>query len=88
MDVSLSPEMESWIHDKVSSGLYQSASEVVRESLRLLLERESLRQERITELRREVGVGLSQLEAGRSKPFEQTTLDDILRQGRERRKSA
>lgn len=88
MNVSLSPEMESWIHAKVSSGLYQSASEVVRESLRLLLERESLRQERIDELRREVAVGLSQLEAGRSRPFERATLDDILRQGRERRKSA
>jgi hypothetical protein len=51
----------------------------------LLLERETLRQERLTELRREVAVGLSQLEEGRASPFDSGTLQDIQRKGRERR---
>ncbi|HEY7054975.1 MAG TPA: type II toxin-antitoxin system ParD family antitoxin [Vicinamibacterales bacterium] len=36
MNVSLTPELEKFVTDKVRSGLYQTASEVVREALRLL----------------------------------------------------
>ena len=38
MNVSLTPELERLVNEKVESGLYQTASEVVREALRLLLE--------------------------------------------------
>lgn len=50
MNVSLTPELEQYIQEKVSSGLYYSASEVVREGLRLLKEREQLQQIRLQEL--------------------------------------
>ena len=40
MNVSLTPELEQYVQEKVSSGLYYSASEVIREGLRLLKERE------------------------------------------------
>ena len=40
MNVSLTPELEKLIDDKVKSGLYQTASEVVREGLRLLKQRD------------------------------------------------
>jgi antitoxin ParD1/3/4 len=40
MNVSLTPQLEQMIRDKVDSGLYSSASEVVREALRLLSENE------------------------------------------------
>jgi antitoxin ParD1/3/4 len=36
MNVSLTPELEKLVNEKVRSGLYQTASEVVREALRLL----------------------------------------------------
>ena len=36
MNVSLTPELEALVNEKVRSGLYQTASEVVREALRLL----------------------------------------------------
>jgi antitoxin ParD1/3/4 len=39
-NVSLTPELESFIDSKVASGPYRSASEVVRAALRLLDERE------------------------------------------------
>ncbi|MCA9774546.1 MAG: type II toxin-antitoxin system ParD family antitoxin, partial [Myxococcales bacterium] len=51
MNVSLSPKLESLIQEKVTSGLYASASEVVREALRLLEERDRLREIREEELR-------------------------------------
>ncbi|MEX2628850.1 MAG: type II toxin-antitoxin system ParD family antitoxin [Tistlia sp.] len=36
MKVSLTPELERFVAEQVTSGLYRSASEVVRASLRLL----------------------------------------------------
>lgn len=44
MNVSLTPELEKFVDDKVDSGLYNNASEVIRESLRLLKEHDDIRQ--------------------------------------------
>jgi antitoxin ParD1/3/4 len=38
MNVSLTPDLENLIREKVDTGLYASASEVVREALRLMVE--------------------------------------------------
>lgn len=54
MNVSLTPELEQYVQDKVSSGAYYSASEVVREGLRLLQERDRLQEARLQQLRQEV----------------------------------
>src|SRR5262245_26586655 len=43
MNVSLTPELERFVDDKVESGLYNNASEVVREGLRLLKEQDEIR---------------------------------------------
>lgn len=43
MNVSLTPELEKFVDDKVESGMYNNASEVVRESLRLLKEHEDFK---------------------------------------------
>ena len=64
MNVSLTPELETLVHEKVQSGLYTSASEVVREALRLLNDRDSIQQQRLAELKREIAVGLDQLNRG------------------------
>ena len=40
MNVSLTPELEALVNAKVESGLYHTASEVVREALRLLKQRD------------------------------------------------
>jgi len=40
MNVSLTPELEEMVTEKVRSGLYQTASEVVRDALRLLKQRD------------------------------------------------
>lgn len=58
MNVNLTPQLEELVRAKVSSGMYTSASEVVREALRLMDEQDRLRQVKLDELRREVRVGL------------------------------
>ena len=57
MNVSLTPELERLVNEKVESGLYQTASEVVREALRLLKERDLARES----VRADVQAGFSQL---------------------------
>lgn len=46
MNVSLTPELEKFVQDKVDTGRYTSASEVIREALRLLEKREERTRER------------------------------------------
>ena len=43
MNVSLTPELEQFVKNKVKSGLYNNASEVIREGLRVLKERDEVR---------------------------------------------
>ena len=74
MNVSLTPELESLVHEKVQSGLYMSASEVVREALRLLNDRDSIQQQRLAELKREVAVGTDQLERGEGITYDEQSL--------------
>lgn len=58
MNISLTPELEQLINERVKSGLYSSASEVVREGLRLLMERDQLKQMKLEEIRRQVQIGI------------------------------
>jgi antitoxin ParD1/3/4 len=64
MNVSLTPELEELIQARVRSGRYTSASEVVREALRLLQDRDELRRLRVEELRAKVAAGLDSLDRG------------------------
>jgi antitoxin ParD1/3/4 len=65
MNVSLTPELEQLVADKVQSGRYTSASEVIREALRLLEEHDQLKQQRLAEVRQKIDRGLQQLDEGR-----------------------
>lgn len=59
MNISLTPELEKAVKEKVDSGLYNNASEVIREALRL-----SLKQDVENDwLKREAAIGYAQLEA-------------------------
>lgn len=64
MNISLTPELDRLVQQKVESGLYQTASEVVREGLRLLHERDALREQQLRSLRRRIDRGLKQLDGG------------------------
>ena len=64
MNVSLTPELDRFVAGKVESGLYTSASEVVREALRLLEEQDRARTAQIGAFNRELGARLQSLERG------------------------
>lgn len=74
MNVSLPAEMMAFVEAEVSGGDYASASEVVRDALRLLRRERAAEQERIAILRREIQLGLDDAEAGR---FSHETVDEI-----------
>ena len=70
MNVSLTPELNEYVSEKVKGGLYTSASEVIREGLRLMKEQDLVREARLTELRHAVQAGIGQLENGRYTEYE------------------
>jgi antitoxin ParD1/3/4 len=64
MNVSLTPELEKMVEDKVRSGLFNSASEVVRAGLRLLAEEDAVKQMKYEALKRDIKLGLEQAKRG------------------------
>ena len=84
MNVSLTDHLEEFVAAKVRTGQYTSASEVVREGLRLLQEQDQLRQLRLEQLRKDVAVGLEQLERGEYVDADEV-FDRIHRKSQQRR---
>jgi antitoxin ParD1/3/4 len=80
MNVSLTPELEQFVSAKVESGRYNSASEVVREALRLLEENDSARAAQLAQFNDELGRRLAALDRGE-------TVDPVAARARLRRKS-
>ncbi len=70
MNVSVGKDLENYIKAKVDSGDYASASEVVRDGLRLLREKERLFEARLQALRGEIQKGIDQLDQGESRDGE------------------
>lgn len=64
MNVSLTPELEQFVQSRVASGRYQTASEVIREGLRLLEEREESRETALRELRAKLRRAIEQADRG------------------------
>jgi antitoxin ParD1/3/4 len=68
MNVSLSDEFVAFLERQVASGQYETASEVVRDALRLLQREQAAHEEKLQILRREVGIGVAQAASGRLSP--------------------
>ena len=64
MDITLQPELEQFIQEKITSGQYQSVNEAVNAGLKLLMERELIYQERFAELQQEIMVGIEASQRG------------------------
>lgn len=77
MNVSLPPELASFVEAELAAGTYPSASEVVRDGLRLLLHEKAARAETLAILRREVAIGLAEAESGALSPL---SITEIARQ--------
>ena len=84
MQISLTPRMDRWISEKVGSGLYSSSDEVILEGLRLLMRQEEQRQAMVEDLRKEILVGVRQLDSGKAVVFDPSLVENIKEKGRDR----
>jgi antitoxin ParD1/3/4 len=84
MNVSLTPELEQLVAEKVKSGMYQTSSEVIREGLRLLKERD----ERLKSLRNDIRRGLDAADRGEFTEYDESNIrklsDRVKARGRKR----
>lgn len=80
LNVSLPPEVEARVRQKVESGLYGSASEVIREALRLFEAYENARAATLAALRADISQGMADIEAGRVREIDPK---EIKRRGRQ-----
>jgi antitoxin ParD1/3/4 len=80
LNINLTPQLEAMVREKVASGLYGSASEVVREALRLMEEQDRMRAAKLEQLRQSIREGLE------SGPAGELDIEAIKRRGRERLK--
>ena len=75
MNVSLTQALAEFVEKEVASGNYATASEVVRDGLRMLREERAVYEEKLTILRREIQKGIDDVEAGR---FSDRSIEEIL----------
>lgn len=79
MHISLTPELESRIKSKVESGLYNNASEVIREALRFMDTHEDwIHQVKLALLRDQLKIGTDQLDSGEGIAIESKAMLDSL----------
>ena len=86
MNISLTPQLEKIVRDKVDSGLYNNASEVVREAIRRMHEDDCLPGHKRREISRRfdeaLRAGMREVEEGKTVPFTQELLEQIKADGR------
>lgn len=78
MDITLTPDLEALVQDEVESGRYANAGEVVREALRLFRQIPQEAHE-LDALRREIQVGIDDLENGAYTDYDETSLPDLVK---------
>ncbi|MBL4868699.1 MAG: type II toxin-antitoxin system ParD family antitoxin [Pseudomonadales bacterium] len=79
MNISLTPQLERYVKQKVDTGMYNSVSEVMREALRLLEERDALKEIKMEALRRDIKAGIDELDRGEGTPL---SMDNIKAKAR------
>lgn len=79
LNVSLPPELESRVRSHVESGLYGSASEVIREALRLFEAYQHVRVANLAALRSDIDAGVADVAAGRVREVD---VESIKQRGR------
>jgi len=75
MNISLTKPLEAFVQSKVDSGMYASASEVIRAGLRALSEKET---------DKKIKIGLEQANAGLGEDFNNEFADELLNNAHQR----
>ena len=88
MNVSLPPELEARVRQRVESGMYGSASEVIREALRLFDAYEQVKTAKLDSLRQDIAKGLSDAKNGHTKEIDFANLKQQGRKLLKTRKAA
>lgn len=78
MQVTLNTHYEAVLKNKLASGLYETANDIIQEALSLLEERDQLYQLQLTKLRKEIQLGI---ESGKATPLD---IEAIKLRGRSR----
>ena len=88
MNVSLTPALTKLVTEKVKNGRYTSASEVIREALRLLEEQDKIKLLEEQYIREQVILGVKQFETGQYGTYSNTEdlFEEIVREGRKKLK--
>jgi antitoxin ParD1/3/4 len=77
MNVSLTPELEKYIQKQVASERYQTASEVVRQAIRMMQQGEAYEKAKLEALRQDIQIGLDQLDRGEYIEGKDLTVESI-----------
>jgi len=86
MNVNLGAVFDRFVADLLKTGHYQSQSEILREGLRLLKEREELKQLQLAELRRMIALGSAEADRGEFVDGE-NTFAEIRKRSAERKRA-
>ncbi len=79
LNISLPPELENRVRQHVESGLYSSASEVIREALRLFEAYQGVQAANLASLKADIVQGVADIEAGRVRELD---MNEIKQRGR------
>ncbi|UCV29971.1 type II toxin-antitoxin system ParD family antitoxin [Ferribacterium limneticum] len=79
LNVSLPPELENRVRQHVESGMYSSASEVIREALRLFEAYKAVQAANLSALKADIAQGVADINAGRVREI---NTSDIKERGR------
>ena len=86
MHISLTPQLEDYVKSKVASGLYNNASEVIRQALRYEMEREpDYDPAYVAWVNSELEIGLQQIKDGKGTPWDREAFDKRLKERRAKR---
>lgn len=84
MNINLTPELEHIIGQHVATGKYASADDVIHDALKLLEERDRHDRADVNELRRQIAVGIEDIEQGRFTTYNESNLGTLLERVKER----
>ena len=79
-NVVLSEHQHNFVESLVQSGRYQNASEVLREGLRLIEQRERFEAAKLNALKEAADKGWADIDAGRFKDISDDQLEDLIGQ--------
>lgn len=79
MNVTLRPELERFVEERIRAGQFENPDDAINAALTTLREQETLTADDVAELRREIAIGIEQLDRGESAPWDAEALKERVR---------